>query len=163
MVPPEIPMSASNGATSEKDAAEPVQIPKVPPLNYLEPGAEQQPRRWWLPVVLLFGASLFWDMPRGTPSSFPDHNDKLLLGAMFLGSFLIGCLCSLPKWVRSAFGAATVCLFLLANLNDNNFRANIYLGDVLLPWSLYVFAGGVLSSLLAAMGSRASKLNLRAS
>lgn len=143
------------------DSAESAQAPRAPTLNYIEPGAEQSPRRWWLPIVLLFGASLFWDMPRGTPSFFPDQNDKLLLGAMFLGSFLIGCFCSLPTWVRSAFGAVTVCLFLVANLNDNNFRANIYLGDVLLPWSIYVLGGGVLSSLLAALGTRASQMKSR--
>lgn len=143
------------------DSTESAQTQQAPTLNYIEPGAEQLPRRWWLPIVLLIAASLFWDMPRGTPSFFPDHNDKLLLGAMFLGSFVIGYFCSLPTWVRSAFGAVTVCLFLLANLNDNNFSANIYLGDVLLPWTLYVLGGGVLSSVLAALGSRANQLKAR--
>jgi hypothetical protein len=49
----------------------------------------------------------------------------------------------LPGWIFVAYGAGAVFLFLLANFNDNNFRANTEVHDILLPWSAMIIAGAL--------------------
>jgi len=126
-------------------------------IDYLNPAHVRYPRRWWLPASLLIIAAMVWNSTGLTPTQYPRPIDHIALGIIFVGAFFIGFFCKLPKWVDSAFGALAVSIFLLANMNDNNFRGNTMLADVLLPWVLYVLGGGILSSLLAWLGRGASK------
>jgi len=56
---------------------------------------------------------------------------------------------SLPGWGFIAYGAGAVFLFLFANFNDNNFRANTDAHDILLPWCAMVACGALVSRVIA--------------
>jgi hypothetical protein len=126
-------------------------------IDYATPETPRRPRRAWLPVLLIVVATLVWHWPRLTPTFFPNLLDKSMLCLLLFGSVLIGYSSSLPSSAISGFGALGVCLFLSANLNDNNFRANYYWSDLLLPWSLMVVGGAVAARLGAMLGRAAAK------
>jgi hypothetical protein len=64
---------------------------------------------------------------------------------------------SLPGWDFVAYGAVAVFLFLFANFNDNNFRANTDARDILLPWSAMVIGGALVSRVIALVGRTAAR------
>jgi hypothetical protein len=123
------------------------------PLDYAAPSAEPPPRRVYLPIVFLCAAVMVWYRPRLTPTFFPDAFDKAMLVMLAIGAFVLARWSSLPGWCFVTFGAGGVALFLLANLNDNNFRENTNAGDVLWPWCAMVAAGGLISRLILLLGS----------
>jgi hypothetical protein len=120
-------------------------------LNYSV--SDQRRRRAWLPVVLIFCAAAVWHWPRLTPTMFPNILDQSMLGVLLLGALCIGYFCQLPAWVVGGYGALGMWLFLIANFNDNNFRANYTAAELMLPWSIAV-AGGAVSAWLAALAGR---------
>jgi hypothetical protein len=126
-------------------------------IDYATPETPRRPRRVWMPVLLIVVAALEWNSPRLTPTFFPTLLDEAMLCLLAVGSVLIGYSSSLPSPAISGFGALGVCLFLVANLNDNNFRANYYWSDLLLPWSLMVVAGAVAARFGAMLGRAAAK------
>jgi hypothetical protein len=126
-------------------------------IDYSTADTPRRPLRAWLPVLLICVAALVWHWPRLTPTFFPNLLDKTMLGLLGLGSVLIGYRSSLPAPAVFGFGALGVCLFLLANLNDNNFRANYCWSDLLLPWSLMILGGAVAARLGAILGRAVAK------
>jgi hypothetical protein len=109
-------------------------------LDYALPGSGKA-RRLWLPVVLLSLAFVVWYWPRLTPTFFPNGLDWAVLVLLAPGALAMARYSSLPGWAFAAYGAGAVLLFLFANFNDNNFRANNDAREVLLPWSAMVLAG----------------------
>jgi hypothetical protein len=127
-----------------------------PILEYAS-AAPAKPRRIWLPIVCLSVSSAVWYWPRLTPTGFPNANDLTVLGLLAPACFAIARFTSLPSWVLTLFGGLGVGLFLFANFNDNNFRRNAVVRDMLLPWSAMVL-GGALGARLIAGASRTARL-----
>jgi hypothetical protein len=63
-----------------------------------------------------------------TSTFFPTLVDNAMLGLLVVGAFVIGCVSSLPGWALPGFGALGICLYLVANVHDNNFRDNYWCG-----------------------------------
>ena len=120
-------------------------------LEYASP-ATAKPRRIWLPIVCLSSALVVWYWPRLTPTFFPNTLDVAVLILLAPAAFAIARSSSLPGWAFTLYGALSVTLFLLANFNDNNFRANTAANDIVLPWCGMVVAGALVARLIAAVG-----------
>jgi hypothetical protein len=120
------------------------------------PIENRRARRAWMPLVLMLASTLIWYRPRLTPTFFPDLLDEAALGALLAGAFAVGYWCWIPGWATLAFGGLAVVLFLMANLDDNNFRANTRPADVFWLWSLSVAAGAIIAWIVALLGSRAA-------
>ena len=116
-----------------------------------------RPKRRWLPPILLLAAAVVWYWPRLTPTGFPNLLDLATLGVLVVGAFAAGYWCEIPCWATLGFGGLAVGLFLLANFNDNNFRANTGVADVLLPWSLYVTVGATVARAASFLGRQAAR------
>ena len=121
-------------------------------LSYASSATCRKPRRWWLPLAFLGVAAGEWHFPRLTPTFFPTLLDNAMLGLLLVGAIVIGYASSLPGWAVSGFGALGVCLYLVANLHDNNFRANYYWGGLLLPWCPWLIGGAIVARLAGAAG-----------
>lgn len=127
-------------------------MPDVKPgiLSYSAHSERAQPR-YWIPAAMLGIALLVWDSPRLTPTFFPTTLDWMVLVLFIPVTILMARYSSLPGWAFTTFGGLGVCLFLVANLDDNNFRANFYLDDILLPWCLMVAGGAIGARMIAAV------------
>jgi hypothetical protein len=125
-------------------------------LDYTVPENQRQTRRRWLPLAVLLGCSTVWYWPRLTPTGFPNLFDQLMLGVLIIGAFAVGYLCKVPGWVLLVYGGLGVSFFLLANLNDNNFRGNTRPEDIMVRWSVYVASGAIATRVLAVLGRRAA-------
>jgi hypothetical protein len=121
-------------------------------LDYAAP-VTPKPRRYWMPVVCLGIAFGVWNWPRLTPTGFPNRADLGTLVLLVPAAVVMARFSSLPRSAFALFGAAGVAFFLLANLNDNNFRANTVVSDVMLAWCATV-AAGALVGVAVAMLSR---------
>jgi hypothetical protein len=131
-------------------------IENEPILDYAPPRSAK-PRRLWLPVVFLALAFVVWNWPRLTPTFFPNGFDWAVLALLAPAALLMSRYSSLPSWGFVAYGAGAVFLFLFANFNDNNFRANTDARDVLLPWAAMVVAGALVSRVIAFAGRAAAR------
>jgi hypothetical protein len=120
-------------------------------LDYATPTAPK-PRRIWLPILCLLVAFNVWNWPRLTPTFFPNMFDVIALILLAPAAFVVARISSLPGWVFTLFGGLSVLLFLMANFNDNNFRRNTTLNDVLLPWCVMVVGGAVAARFIASAG-----------
>jgi hypothetical protein len=127
-----------------------------PILDY-SPPRSAKPRRLWLPAALLSVAFVVWNWPRLTPTFFPNGLDWNVLVLLAAGALIMARYSSLPGWAFLTYGAGAVFLFLFANFNDNNFRANTDAQDILLPWCAMV-AGGALVGRVIAFAGRATRL-----
>src|SRR5215210_3704338 len=119
--------------------------------------APAKPLRLWVPVAVLSLALLAWNRPRLTPTFFPDRRDLTMLVVLAPAAFAMARWSSMPGWALGAFGAIGVALFLLANLNDNNFRAYTSASEVLMPWCAMVAAGGLAGGVIALAARRAGR------
>ena len=117
-------------------------------LDYVSPGSAK-PRRLWLPIGLLSLGFVVWYWPRLTPTFFPNGFDWTVLVLLAPGALAMARYSSLPGWAFVAYGAVAVFLFLFANFNDNNFRANTDGRDILLPWTAMVIGGALVSRVIA--------------
>ena len=127
---------------------------KRPIIDYAVPTLAKS-RRPWLPAVFLSLAFVVWYWPRLTPTFYPNGLDWTVLVLLGAGALTMARYSSLPGWAFMSYGAVAVVLFLSANFNDNNFRANTTAQDILLPWCAMVFAGAVVSRLIAFAGRAA--------
>lgn len=122
-----------------------------PILDYSLP-APAIPRRPWLPLVFLSLAFLVWYRPRLTPTFFPDGLDWTALVFLAAGAFVMARCSSLPALAFAGYGAAAVVLFLCANFDDNSFRSNTNVRDILLPWGAMVTGGALVGRCIASAG-----------
>jgi hypothetical protein len=121
----------------------------APILDYSRRTPDRPWGRWLLAAYLAAAAAVWHATPRLTPTGFPNRADMALLILLAPVSFVAGRYSAVPGWAFSAAGAAAVALFLLANLQDNNFRFNTTYGELLLPWSGMTLGGAVAARMIA--------------
>jgi len=114
-------------------------------LTYASPRVTELPRRWWMPAAFLLSAFCVWNSHGLTPTFYPTPLDKAMLAIVFAGAVVMARTSSLPELWFCVYGELATTLFVLANFNDNNFRANTPPDpwDLLLPWCVMIFVSAM--------------------
>ena len=129
--------------------------------DYAPRAGKAQPLRVWVPILFLAAAVAVWHRPRLTPTFFPTALDLTMLAWLIVGAILIARLSSLPGWAFLVFGAVGDMFFLLANFEDNNFRAEnwpLLRKEVAVGWCSMGAAGAAIARVIAVVGRVTSKV-----